>query len=115
MHVLITGSAGMLGRVLVAGLGERHRLRGYDLQPTPGVEDSVIGDLGDPERLTRAAAGVDGIVHLGAVVGGAHRWEDVLSANIIGMLDHGRRAIGYHPQDRCELTEQADTSPRFRD
>lgn len=23
-------------------------------------------------------------------------------------LDHGRRAIGYHPQDRCELTEQAD-------
>ena len=30
-------------------------------------------------------------------------------------LDHGRRAIGYHPQDRCELTEQADTSPRFRD
>ena len=29
-------------------------------------------------------------------------------------LDPGRRAIGYHPQERCELTEQADTSPRFR-
>ena len=238
MHVLITGSAGTLGRVLIAGLAGRHRLRGYDLQPTPGVEDFVVGDLGDLKRLTRAADGVDGIVHLGAVVGGAHSWEDVLSANIIGMrnaleaarrasvrrfvfasraglveryprmltrtvdlptrpfddysvskafgeqlgyryhdefgiefvavrigsfrarrtdtrhphdlshgdavrvfeaalthpgvgfeivfgvsdavwplydLDHGRRAIGYHPQDRCELTEQADTSPRFRD
>ena len=29
-------------------------------------------------------------------------------------LDPGRRAIGYHPQERRELTEQADTSPRFR-
>ena len=238
MHVLMTGSAGTLGRVLVAGLGERHRLRGYDLQPTAGVEDSVVGDLGDLEGLTRAAAGVDGIVHLGAVVGGAHGWEAVLQANIVGMrnaleaarrsgvrrfvfasraglveryprkltrtvdlptrpfddysvskafgeqlghryhdefglefvavrigsfradrtgtghphdlshgdavrvfeaalthpgvgfeivfgvsdavwplydLDHGRRTIGYHPQDRCELTEAADTSPRFRD
>ena len=238
MHVLITGSAGKLGRVLIAGLRERHRVRGYDLQPTPDVDDSVVGDLGDLERLSAAAAGVDGIVHLGAVVGGAHRWNDVLSANIIGVrnaleasrrqgvprfvfasraglveryprrltrtvelptrpfddysvskafgeqlgyryhdefgiefvavrigafraaqtdtrhphdlshgdavrvfeaalthpgvgfeivfgvsdavwplydLDHGRRAIGYHPQDRCELTEEADTTPRFRD
>ena len=240
MHVLITGSAGTLGRVLIAGLSERHRLRGYDLQPTAGRRRlrggrPAVTWMG----LTRAAAeGVDGIVHLGAVVGGAHRWEDVLSANIIGArnaleaarragvrrfvfasraglveryprtltrtvdlptrpfddysvskafgeqlghryhdkfglefvavrigsfradrtgtghphdlshgdavrvfeaalthpgvgfeivfgvsdavwrlydLDHGRRAIGYHPQDRCELTEQADTSPRFRD
>jgi uronate dehydrogenase len=238
MHVLITGSAGALGRVIVAGLAERHRLRGYDLQPTIGVEDSVVGDLKDLEGLTAAARGVDGIVHLGAVVGGKHRWEDVLSANIVGMrntmeaarcagvrrfvfasraglvenyprnltrtvdlptrplddysvskafgeqlghcyhekfgvefvavrigsfrarqpdtrhphdlshgdavrvfeaalthpgvgfeivfgvsdavwplydLDHGRRAVGYRPQDRCELTEQADTSTRFRD
>ena len=238
MHVLITGSAGTLGRVLIAGLGDRHRLRGYDLQPTPGVEESVAGDLQDLERLAAAAEGVDGIVHLGAVVGGAHGWEAVLQANIVGMrnaleaarragvrrfvfasraglveryprtltrtvdlptrpfddysvskafgeqlghryhdefgiefvavrigsfradradtrhphdlshgdavrvfeaalthpgvgfqivfgvsdavwplydLDHGRRAIGYHPQDRCQLTEQADTSPRFRD
>ena len=238
MHVLITGSAGRLGRVLAAGLSERHLLRGYDLQPTPGVEDSVVGDLQDLERLTGAAEGVDGIVHLGAAVGGAHGWEAVLQANIVGMrnaleaarragvrrfvfasraglveryprkltrtvdlptrprddysvskafgeqlghryhdefaiefvavrignfsadrtgtrhphdlshgdavrvfeaalthpgvgfeivfgvsdavwplydLDHGRRAIGYHPQDRCELTEAADTSSRFRD
>ena len=238
MHVLITGSAGRLGRVLAAGLSARYRLRGYDLQPTPGVEDSVVGDLQDLERLSVAAEGVDGIVHLGAAVGGAHGWEAVLQANIVGMrnaleaarragvrrfvfasraglveryprtltrtvdlptrprddysvskafgeqlghryhdefgiefvavrignfsadrtgtrhphelshgdavrvfeaalthpgvgfeivfgvsdavwplydLDHGRRAIGYHPQDRCELTEAADTSPRFRD
>lgn len=238
MHVLMTGSAGALGQVLIAGLRGRHELRGYDLLPTPGLTDEVVGDLGDVEKLTAAAAGVDGIVHLGAVVGGAHRWEDVLSANVIGVrnaleaarranvrrfvfasraglveryprrltrtvdlptrpfddysvskafgeqlgyryhaefgiefvavrigsfragqadtrhphdlshgdavrvfeaalthpgvgfeivfgvsdavwplydLDHGRRAIDYHPQDRCELTEQADTSPRFRD
>lgn len=238
MHVLMTGSAGALGQVLIAGLRGRHELRGYDLLPTPGLTDAVAGDLGDVEQLTAAAAGMDGIVHLGAVVGGAHRWEDVLSANVIGVrnaleaarrakvrrfvfasraglveryprrltrtvdlptrpfddysvskafgeqlgyryhaefgiefvavrigsfragqtdtrhphdlshgdavrvfeaalthpgagfeivfgvsdavwplydLDHGRRAIGYHPQDRCELTEQADASPRFRD
>ena len=238
MHVLITGSAGTLGRVLVADLAKRHRLRGYDIQPSSEIEDYVIGDLEDLDRLTAAAEGVDGIIHLGAVVGDMHRWEDVLSANIIGMrnvmeaarcsrvrrfvfasraglveryprnlmrtvdlptrpfddysvskafgeqlgyryhaehglefvsvrvgsfraqqkdtrhphdlshgdavrvfeaalthpgvsfeivfgvsdaawplydLDHGRRVIGYYPQDRCELTEQADQSPRFRD
>lgn len=238
MRVLITGSAGKLGRVLIAGLRERHRVRGYDLQPTPDVDDFVVADLGDLERLNAAAAGMEGLIHLGAVVGGAHRWEDVLQANIIGVrsaleasrrqrvrrfvfasraglveryprkltrtvdlptrpfddysvskafgeqlgyryhdefgmefvavrigafrdeqtnpqhphdlshrdavrvfeaalthsgvgfeivfgvsdaawplydLCHGRRAIGYHPQDRCELTEEEDNSPRFRD
>lgn len=238
MRILMTGSAGALGQVLVAGLRGRHQVRGYDRAPTPGLDDAVAGDLGDPEQLTAAAVGVDGIVHLGAVVGGAHPWDDVLQANIIGVrnaleaarranvrrfvfasraglveryprrltrtvdlptrpfddysvskafgeqlgyryhaefgiefvsvrigsfrpeqadtrhphdlshgdavrvfeaalthpgvgfqivfgvsdavwplydLDHGRRVIGYHPQDRCQLTEQADTSPRFRD
>ena len=238
MQVLVTGSAGRIGQVLITGLRERHTVRGYDLQPTPNVDDCVVADLSDLERLTSAAEGMDGFIHLGGVVGGARRWEEVLQSNIIGTrnaleasrrqgirrfvfasraglleayprqlmrtvdlptrpmddysaskafgeqlgyryykefgvefvavrigafhadqaktrhphdlshddtvrvfeaalthpavgfeivfgvsdaawglydLDHGRHAIGYHPRDRCELTEQEDTSPRFRD
>lgn len=237
MQVLVTGSAGRIGQVLITGLRERHKIRGYDLQSTPNIDDCIVADLSDLDRLTAAAKGMDGIIHLGGVVGSARCWDDVLRSNIIGMrnaleasrrqgirrfvfasraglaeiyprklmrtvdlptrplddysaskafgeqlgyryhkefgiefvavrigafyadqtdtrhphdlshddavrvfeaalthpavgfeivfgvsdaawalydLDHGRRAIGYHPRDRCELTEQEDISPRFR-
>lgn len=68
-RILVTGSAGRIGRAVVAELGARgHTVTGYDLCPTPGVppERSVVAPLADVAALRRAAAGVDAIIHLAA-------------------------------------------------
>ena len=68
-RILVTGSAGRIGRAVVAELVARgHTVVGYDLNPTPGVpaERSVVGALTDADALRRAARGADGIIHLAA-------------------------------------------------
>ena len=47
-RVLVTGSAGRLGRAVVAGLTARgHTVVGFDLKPTPGLPESqsYVGSL----------------------------------------------------------------------
>ena len=67
--VLVTGSAGRIGRAVVAGLTEHgHTVIGFDIRPTPGlpVERSIVAGLGDVDSLRKAATGVDAIIHLAA-------------------------------------------------
>ncbi len=70
MHVLVTGAAGSIGRVVCAGLtGQGHRVRGLDLVDTPPelarqVAGWHTGDCLDPAVVGPAVAGVDGVVHL---------------------------------------------------
>ncbi len=48
LHVLVTGSAGRIGRAVVRELKARgHFVRGLDLVGTPGADESVVTDLGD--------------------------------------------------------------------
>jgi nucleoside-diphosphate-sugar epimerase len=68
-RILVTGSAGRIGRAAVAELVSRgHHVIGFDVRPTPGVPpaQSVVGALSDVEALRRAASGVHAIVHLAA-------------------------------------------------
>jgi nucleoside-diphosphate-sugar epimerase len=68
-QILVTGSAGRIGRAVVAGLTARgHQVTGYDLRPTPGLatERSFVASLADLEALRQAASGVDTIIHLAA-------------------------------------------------
>lgn len=68
-RILVTGSAGRIGRAVVAELVARgHTVVGYDLHPTPGIpsELSVVGTLTDAAALRQAATGADGIIHLAA-------------------------------------------------
>lgn len=68
-RVLITGSAGRLGRAAVRELTARgHEVVGYDLRPTPGLpaERSVVGDLSEVDKLHAAARGADCLIHLAA-------------------------------------------------
>ena len=45
-RVLVTGAAGRIGRVVVRELKARgHFVRGLDLRPSPGADDSVIADV----------------------------------------------------------------------
>lgn len=68
-RILVTGSAGRIGRAVVAELVARgHHVVGFDLAPTPGlpIEQNFVAALADVEELRRAAAGVESIVHLAA-------------------------------------------------
>jgi nucleoside-diphosphate-sugar epimerase len=68
-HVLVTGSAGRVGRAAVRALVARgHLVIGYDRVPTPGLptEQSVVATLADVDALNRAASGADSLIHLAA-------------------------------------------------
>lgn len=68
-HVLITGSAGRLGRAAVAELTARgHTVIGFDLVPTPGLPRSqrVVAGLYDVAALRAAATGAAAVIHLAA-------------------------------------------------
>lgn len=84
MKVLVTGAAGAVGQVVVKGLWNRFRIRGFDMRPMPGIDDSVVADLSDKRALERAVEGMDAIIHLAAIPSGAFPWEEILESNIVG-------------------------------
>jgi uronate dehydrogenase len=68
-RVLVTGSAGRLGRAAVKALVARgHHVIGFDRVPTPGLPEDryVVGNVTDPFELESVAVGLDCIVHLAA-------------------------------------------------
>ncbi|MDY3563273.1 NAD(P)-dependent oxidoreductase [Gemmata sp. JC673] len=68
-RILVTGSAGRIGRAAVSELVARgHSVVGFDLHPTPGLsaDRSVVAPLADVAALRRAATGADVIIHLAA-------------------------------------------------
>lgn len=68
-RVLVTGSAGRVGRAVVRGLAARgHHVVGLDVRPTPGLPaaQSVVAPLSDVAALRKAASGVDCLIHLAA-------------------------------------------------
>lgn len=74
-RILVTGSAGRLGRAAVAALAARgHFVVGFDLRPTPGLPESrsVVSTLHDPVRLAAAMTGIDCLIHLAATPDDAH-------------------------------------------
>jgi nucleoside-diphosphate-sugar epimerase len=68
-RILVTGSAGRIGRAVVAELAARgHAVVGFDVRTTPGLppERSVVATLAEVDALRKAAAGARAIVHLAA-------------------------------------------------
>src|SRR5579862_4032486 len=65
--ILVTGCAGHIGRPVVRELVARgHVVRGFDRVPTPGLTDSVVGDITDPGSCRQALTGVRTLIHLAA-------------------------------------------------
>jgi len=67
--VVVTGSAGRVGRAAVRELHARgHHVVGFDVRPTPGLppEQSVVAGLSDVSALRKATTGADCIIHLAA-------------------------------------------------
>lgn len=68
-RILVTGSAGRVGRAVVKELTARgHSVIGFDVRPTPGIpeEMSVVGTLTDAAAVRKAATGTSAIIHLAA-------------------------------------------------
>lgn len=66
MRVLLTGSSGWLGRFLAPRLRELgHDVVGLDV--APGEDTAIVGSVADRPLVERAMAGIDAIVHAGAL------------------------------------------------
>jgi nucleoside-diphosphate-sugar epimerase len=83
--VLVTGSAGRIGRSVVCELQARGRpVRGFDRVPTPGLEDWVVGDVTDAAALHRAAEGTGVLIHLAATPDDDDFLTELLPNNVVG-------------------------------
>lgn len=95
-HVLVTGSAGAIGRAVVGALRERsHAVRGFDRAPYPELENHIVGDLTDRDAVRSAVEGCDTVIHLAAHPTPADFIETLLGPNVIGLyhvVDAAREA-----------------------
>ena len=84
--VLVTGSAGRIGRAVATELLTRgHRVRGFDRVPSPGLPDSAVGDMTTPSDLARAMPGVETMIHLAATPDEDDFLSQLLPNNIVGL------------------------------
>jgi uronate dehydrogenase len=84
--ILVTGSAGRIGRAVVAELQARgRRVRGFDRVPTPGLSDSIVGDLTDAAAVQRAVTGADTEIHLAATPDDDDFLTQLVPNNLIGV------------------------------
>jgi UDP-glucose 4-epimerase len=65
MKILVTGSAGRVGRAVFVRLALEHEVLGLDRSPASTVQ--FTGDVGDARLLRQALRGVDAIVHVAAL------------------------------------------------
>ncbi len=87
-RVLVTGSAGRIGQAVVRALKTRgHTVRGLDLLPTPGADESVIGSITDAPAVERAATGTSALVHLAATPDDDDFLTKLLPNNIVGVYN----------------------------
>jgi uronate dehydrogenase len=92
-RVLLTGSAGLIGGVLRAGLADTHDVEGLDRARGSGAEWVV--DMRKLRRVERAVEGMDFIVDLAANSDVSASWESVLRNNVaatLNCLEAARRA-----------------------
>ena len=95
IHVLVTGSAGRIGRAVVAELHCRdHGVRGFDRVITPTVSDYVVGDLTDRAAIERAMQGVECLVHLAATPDDDDVLGQLVPNNVVGLFNVMEAARG---------------------
>src|SRR6516162_10589239 len=83
---LVTGSAGRIGQAVVKELRTRGSpVRGFDIVPTPGIADSVVGSITDPHIVRKAMEGVGALVHLAATPDDDDFLKTLLPNNIVGV------------------------------
>ncbi len=125
MTILVTGSGGRIGCVLLAGLTQHGwPVVGFDRIPADG---GLVGDITSPDDLDRAMIGVEAVVHFAGQPTEAP-WPVIREANIEGtfqVFEAARRAgvrrivyassnhaVGFTPVTenlRADITPRPDT------
>ena len=82
-HILITGMSGLIGRVARKRFEPRARLTALNRSEVPGVT-AIRADLVDLDAIRPAFEGRDTVIHLAAMAGDRHTWEELRDANVIG-------------------------------
>jgi UDP-glucose 4-epimerase len=87
MKILITGSTGLIGSVLVEQMCARHEVVGYDRNAPDQVPAGTVfirGDMLDRDALKNALEGVQGVVHLAGIPYDIPPLHEVFSINVQG-------------------------------
>lgn len=93
-RVVVTGAAGLIGRVLWKNLVEGWELVGIDTRPDPDAA-IVEGSMLDRETMIRLMDGASAVVHLGASSHPSAPWKELCALNIDGtraVLESARQA-----------------------
>jgi 2-alkyl-3-oxoalkanoate reductase len=84
--VLVTGASGALGNAVVERLlGQGRHVRVFIRRIPDSMPDGVevvLGNLGDPQAVARAVAGVATVIHCGAAMKGG--WPEHRGATVVG-------------------------------
>lgn len=87
MKILVTGSSGLIGSVLVEELSGLHEVIGYDRSaPKAPFAGAAFhqGDMLDRDALGRALQGVEGVIHLAGIPYDIPPLHEVFSTNVQG-------------------------------
>lgn len=83
--VLVTGSSGLIGAVVIRTLGDKYTFTGLDRAQPADAPDipTTVADVSDFDAIRPAFDGMDAVVHLAADAGMQAPWESVLPNNIV--------------------------------
>lgn len=86
-RVLITGATGGIGLLLAERLADDYELIQHGRTPKNEEQEEVLrkADLEDLDEVRQLMDGVDVVCHLAGAASPESEWEDVLSANIVGL------------------------------
>jgi len=87
MKILVTGSAGTVGRPVCQELLRcGHEVRGFDRHPSHELIDAVVADIADAAAVRAAVEGMDAVVHLAAQPVDAP-FADLVGPNVVGLYN----------------------------
>jgi nucleoside-diphosphate-sugar epimerase len=92
-HVLVTGAAGLIGRIVVQDLSADHAVRGLDVKRGPNVD--WVRDMTKFRQVALAFEGVSAVIDLAADASPSTTWKSVLHNNVtatVNTLECARRA-----------------------
>jgi uronate dehydrogenase len=117
--ILVTGASGFIGRQICPHLEKSgFKLRAFDRSPHKVVEDCVVGNLEDLERVRVAAKGVNTIIHLAACSDDADFITQLIPSNVVGLynlfeaarLEEVRRIIF---ASSCQVADLLDANKKI--
>lgn len=83
-RVVITGSDGLIGSILMDAWRHREDIEPIGLARKAGPNADVLADTTDLDNLIGAFRGADAVVHLAATSAVESPWDAILNSNLVG-------------------------------